>query len=124
MDFFDRLILASLKDGSSKSFRGILAEVGVLHNTLKRHLQHLTHDGFIVRVENVKKRRGRPEYGYSLPPKLKKHVTLILQDPSTTVVALPFPKLSQTCKHNKGRFCKIKKKTCTPHTCPHVTKEE
>ena len=41
MDFYDRCILAILRDGKHRTFRQILSEVGFSHNTLKQHLDEL-----------------------------------------------------------------------------------
>ena len=58
MGSFDQLVLESLKDGSRKSFKEILAKGGVPCNTLKRYLQHLMTEGLVSRAENVTNRRG------------------------------------------------------------------
>ena len=124
MGFFDELILDALRDGSSKGFKEILAKGGLSHNTLKRYLRHLMDQGLIVRAENAKNRRGRPEYRYYLTPKLKQRVNLRLTEPYTSLVTLTFTKLKQICKHSKGGFCKAKKTNCTAYTCLNILKEE
>ena len=124
MDSFDRLILDSLKDGSSRTSKEILAKGGLSHNTLKRHLQRLMSEGLILRAEKVENRRGRPEYSYNLTPKLSRHINLTLKEPHTTLVTLTFTKLKQICKHNKGGLCKAKRRNCTAYICPNIPREE
>ena len=120
MGSFDELILESLKDGSRKSFEDLLAKGGMSHNTLKRYLQRLIGEGLVSRKENVKNRRGRPEYGYYLTPRLKQRVNLRLTEPYTSLVTLTFTKLKQICKHNKSGFCQTKRRNCGSYICPHI----
>lgn len=120
MGSFDQIILASLKDGSSKSFREILAKGGLSHNTLKRYLRRLMDQGLVLRAETVKNRRGRPEYGYYLTPKLKQRVNLTLTEPYTSLVTLTFTKLKQICRYSKGGFCKAKRRNCASPICPNI----
>jgi len=124
MDSFDQLILDSLKDGSSRTFKEILAKGGLSHNTLKRHLQHLMDEGLVQRAEKAENRRGRPEYGYYLTPKLRQHVNLTLEGRYTSLVTLNFTKLKQICRHSKGGFCKRTRRNCRSHTCPYIIREE
>jgi len=120
MDSFDRLILDSLKDGSRRSFKEILVRGGMSHNTLKRYLRRLMIEGLVSRAENVANRRGRPEYGYYLTPKLKQRVNLRLTEPYTSLVTLTFTKLKQICRHNKSGFCQAKRRNCGSYICPHI----
>jgi len=124
MDSFDQLILDSLKDGSSKTSKEILAKGGLSHNTLKRHLQHLMNEGLVQRAEKAENRRGRPKYGYYLAPKLRQHVNLTLEGRCTSLVTLTFTRLKQICRHSKGGFCKTKKRNCSSHICPYIIREE
>ena len=124
MDSFDQIILASLKDGSPRSFKEILAKGGLSHNTLKRHLRRLMDRGLVLRAEKVKNKRGRPEYSYCLTPKLRQRVNLTLTEPYTSLVTLAFTKLSQICKHSKGGFCKARKGNCTSYVCPNIIRGE
>ena len=41
MDFYDKDILAILKDGKPQSFPQILSKAGFSHNTLRQHLDKL-----------------------------------------------------------------------------------
>jgi len=120
MSSFDQVILESLKDGSRRSFKEILAKSGISHNTLKRYLQHLMTEGLVSRTENATNRRGRPEYGYYLTPKLKQRVNLRLTEPYTSLVTLTFTKLKQICKHHKSGFCQTKRSKCGSYLCPHI----
>jgi len=116
--------LASLKDGSPRSFKEILAKGGLSHNTLKRHLRRLMDRGLVLRAEKVKNRRGRPEYSYCLTPKLKQRVNLRLTEAYTSLVTLTFTKLKQICKHNKSGFCQTKRRNCGSYVCPHIMRGE
>jgi predicted ArsR family transcriptional regulator len=120
MGSFDQLILESLKDGSKRSFREILAKGDMSHNTLKRYLQRLMTEGLVSRTENVKNRRGRPEYNYYLTPRLKQRVNLRITEPYTSLVTLTFTKLKQICKHHKSGFCQTKRSNCSSYLCPHI----
>jgi len=124
MGSFDQLVLDALKDGSRKSFKEILAKGGLSHNTLKHYLRCLMDQGLVLRTENVKKRRGRPEYGYYLTPKLRKHLDLTVTDPYTSLVTLKFSELRQVCRHSKGGFCKARKGNCAPHLCPQISRSK
>ena len=74
----------------------------------------------VSRTKRIRNRRGRPEYGYCLTPKLKKRLTLIVTDPYTSLVTLTFTRLKQICRHSKGGFCKTRKGNCSPHLCPNI----
>ena len=124
MGSFDQLILESLKDGSKRSFREILAKGDMSHNTLKRYLQRLMTEGLVSRTENVKNRRGRPEYSYYLTPRLKQRVNLRITEPYTSLVTLTFTRLKQICRHSKGGFCKARKGNCAPHLCPQIIRSK
>ena len=49
MDFFDRRILAVLKDGKPRKFNQILSEAGFSHETLRLHLNPLEEQGLVVK---------------------------------------------------------------------------
>jgi len=76
MGSFDQIVLASLKSGSSKSFKEILARRGLSHDISKRYLQHFMDQGLVLRPEKVKNRCGRPEYGYYSNPRPRQRVNL------------------------------------------------
>ena len=120
MGSFDQVVLDALKDGSRRSFEEILAKGGLSHNTLKHYLRCLMDQGLVLRTENVKNRRGRPEYSYYLTPKLKQHISLRLTEPYTSLVTLTFTRLKQICRHSKGEFCKARKGNCASHLCPQI----
>jgi predicted ArsR family transcriptional regulator len=124
MGSFDQIVLASLKDGSRKSFKEILAKGGLSHNTLKRYLRRLMDQGLVLRAENVKNERGRPEYAYYLTPKLRQRVSLTLTEPYTSLVTLTFARLKQICKHNKSGFCQAKRRNCSSYVCPHIMRSK
>jgi len=50
MSSFDQIVLKCLKDGSSKSFKEILAKGGLSHNTLKHYLLGLMDQGLVQRL--------------------------------------------------------------------------
>ncbi len=124
MDSFDQLILDSLKDDSSKTFKEILAKGGLSHNTLKRYRKDLMDEGLVQRSEKAENRRGRPEYSYCLTPKLTQHINLTLKGRYTSLVTSTFTKLKQICRHSKDGFCRTKKRDCHPHICPYIIREE
>lgn len=124
MDLFDRRILTVLKDGKPKEFQRLLRMVEFSHNTLRRHLTRLQHQGLIVRAKKPRKDSGRPKFTYSLPPKLKHRVALTLTKPYTTIVSLTFQKLRHLCRFEKGGYCKKIRGKCTPQNCPQIVKGE
>jgi len=124
MGSFDQVVLECLKDGSRKSFKEILAKGGLSHNTLKRYLRRLMDQGLVLRTENVRNRRGRPEYSYYLTPKLRQLVSLRLTEPYTSLVTLTFTRLKQICRYSKGGFCKARKGNCASHLCPQIVRSK
>ena len=67
MDFFDRRILAVLRDGEPREFQRLLSEVGFSHNTLRLHLTRLEDQGLIEKQKRPRKGQGRPTFTYGLP---------------------------------------------------------
>ena len=67
MDFFDRKILAVLRDGEPREFQRLLSEVGFSHNTLRLHLSRLEEQGLVLKQKRPKEGRGRPIFTYGLP---------------------------------------------------------
>jgi predicted ArsR family transcriptional regulator len=90
MDSFDKRILSVLRDGRPRDFRQLLKDASFSHNTLRTHLANLERQGFIVKDKKPIKRRGRPVFVYSLPPKIRHKVALTITEPQTTVVSLTF----------------------------------
>ena len=107
--------------GASISFWG---EVGFSHNTLRLHLERLVDKGLVMKQKMPKKGLGRPRFSYSLPPKLKRHIFLILSEPFTEVVSLPFSRLRHLCRFEKGGYCKKIKGACKAQNCPETPKKE
>jgi len=124
MDSFDRRILAVLKDGKPREFQQLLREVRFSHNTLRRHLARLERQGLIVRDESLKKGPGRPKLVFSLPPRLRRHITLTLTKPYAAIVSLTFQKLRHLCRFEKGGYCKKARRRCESQNCPQILKEE
>jgi len=122
MDFFDKRVLAALKDGKPRSFKALLSEVGFSHNTLQQHLQRLMAQGLIVREKATANSFGRPKFTYHVPSRTTKQVTVALQNPNVELVTLPFSRLKHVCKFEKGGYCKETKRGCTPQNCPQIRK--
>jgi len=122
MDFFDERILTVLGDGKPRTFHQLLGEVGFSHNTLRLHLERLVEKGLVLKQKKPKKGLGRPMFTYSLPPRIRRHISLILSEPSTEVVSLPFSKLTHLCRFEKGGYCKKIRGTCEPQKCPEIPK--
>jgi predicted transcriptional regulator len=122
MDFFDERVLAAFKDGKTRSFPTLLSEVGFSHNTLQQHLERLVSQGFVVKDKMTSNSLGRPKFAYHVPSKTTKQVTVALQDPYETLVALPFSCLRHLCRFEKGGYCKEVRKSCGPQNYPQTRK--
>jgi predicted ArsR family transcriptional regulator len=107
MDLFDRRILAVLEDGKPRKFKEILREIEVSHNTLRHHLTNLEHQGFVLKTKKPQKGPGRPKFTYRVPSRVKRQVTLSLEQPYTTLVTLPFKKLQHLCRFERWILQKI-----------------
>jgi len=121
MDFYDRSILAILKDGKPRSFKQILSEAGFSHNTLRQHLDKLEDQGLVARLKSPRKGPGRPLYAYGLQKGAERAVSALL-DPSMGLVVVSFEGLSRFCKREKGGFCKEIRGRCTPWDCPQIVR--
>ena len=108
MDLFDERILAVLKDGKPRIFTQLLNEVGISHNTLRPHLEHLVAQSFVVKEKTVSNRLGRP--------KVQQQVSIALSDPSIEIVSLPFSRLKHLCRFEKGGYCKKSRTDAKPKT--------
>ena len=124
MDLFDKQVLAVLKDGKSADFHQILREVGFSHNTLRQRLASLEHQGVIARAKTPKNGPGRPGFIYTLPPKMRHQVDLIITEPTITIVSLAFQKLRHLCRFEKGGYCKKIRNKCAPQNCLQILKNE
>jgi DNA-binding HxlR family transcriptional regulator len=71
MGFFDKCILAALKDGQPKGFTTLLGEVGFSHNTLQQHLEQLVAKSFVLREKPV--RNGFGKVQIRLPCSIQGH---------------------------------------------------
>jgi len=118
MDSFDKRILSVLRDGRPRDFRQLLRDAGFSHNTLRTHLASLERQGFIVKDKKPIKRRGRPVFLYSLPPKISHKIALTIKEPQTTIVSLTFQGLKHLCKFEKGGYCKKSSANAKPKTAP------
>jgi predicted ArsR family transcriptional regulator len=102
----------------------LLRDIGFSHNTLRLHLSSLERQGFIVKDKKPIKRRGRPVFVYSLPPKISHKVALTIKEPQTTIVSLTFQGLRHLCRFEKGGYCKKVKRKCEAQNCPQILKEK
>ena len=123
MDYFDRQILAVLEDSESLYFDQILKRVQFSHNTLRQHLTKLKNQGMILQSEKPRSGPGRPILTYSLPPNMKRRVSLTLEDPYVSIVSMTFQKLKHVCRFEKGGFCKETRRNCEARICPQILKE-
>ena len=124
MDFFDERILNALKSGKPRVFSQILNEVGFSHNTLRLRLRRLLDQGFVLKEKKPSRGLGRPAFTYSIPPKVKRQVSLVISDPFTEVVSITFSRLRHLCRFEKGRYCKKTRTRCEAQNCPQILKKE
>jgi len=80
--------------------------------------------GFIVKDKKPVKKRGRPVFIYSLPPEVRRKVSLTITNHQTTIVSLTFQGLRHLCRFEKGGYCKKIKRECKAQNCPQILKEE
>ena len=122
MDFYDRKILAIIRDGKPRTFQQMLSEAGFSHNSLRRHLDELTNRGLVERLKTPRKAPGRPLLAYRLPGGVSERAVSALSNPSLGLVAVSFDGLRRVCKREKGGFCKEIRGRCAPLSCPLVEK--
>jgi predicted ArsR family transcriptional regulator len=119
MDFYDKGIMAILRDGEPRTFQQILSEAGFSHNTLRQHMDKLVDRGLITRRKRPRKGPGRPLFIYRLSRGAEKAVSA-LSDPSMGLVVVSFEGLRRFCRREKGGFCKEVRDRCTPWNCPQI----
>lgn len=122
MDFFDRRILAVLRNRKARDFQQILSEVDFSHNILRHHLDQLIDQGLIERRKRPKKGPGRPRFIYSLSRDIDGRTLSALLDPYKGLVVPPFEKLQHLCRHEKGGYCKEIRGRCGAQNCPQIVK--
>ena len=122
MDFYDRRILAVLRDGKPRNFQQILSEVEFSYNTLRLHLAQLVEHGLVVRRKRPKQSPGRPLFAYALPKGVDGRAVSALVDPYKGLVVLSFDRLQRICRHEKGGYCKEIRGRCAPQNCPQIIK--
>jgi hypothetical protein len=83
----------------------------------------LERQGFIVKDKKPIKRRGRPVFVYSLPPKISHKISLTIKELQTTIVSLTFQGLRHLCRFEKGGYCKKIRAICEAQNCPQILKE-
>ena len=122
MDYFERRILAALKEGKPESFTALQSQVGFSHNTLQQHLAQLVEKSFVLKEKGPSRGFGRPKYAYRVPSKISKQVSAALEDAGVELVAMPFGRLRHVCRFENGGWCREKKASCSPQTCPQIRK--
>ena len=122
MDYFERRILAVLKDGKPESFTALQSRVGFSHNTLQQHLTQLVEKDLVLREKDPSRGFGRPKYAYHVPSKAVKQVAVALEDSDVELVTMPFRRVKHVCRFEKGGWCKEKKASCSPQICPQIRK--
>jgi len=122
MDLFDEDIAKVLRDGKPRSFKQLLQKVDFSHNTLKHHLERLIDQGLMVKEKNRPEKPGRPLFFYSMPLKSRRRASWLISDPFGDIVTLPFQKLRQACRYEKGGYCKTIRGGCEAQNCPQILK--
>ena len=122
MDFFDRKILAVLRNGRSRDFQQILSQVGFSPNTLRLHIDQLVEQGLVAKRKRPREGPGRPRFIYSLTRGVDGQAVSALVDPYKGLVVIPFESLQSVCRHEKGRYCKEIRGRCVPQNCPQIVK--
>jgi len=121
MDRIDEDILAALMDGKPRGFDQLLREVDLSHNTLRLHLNYLVEETLVRREKTCGGGRGRPIFTYSLASAGRGSASTspsVLGD----AVSLPFRRLEQVCRFEKGGFCKKMRSPCKAQNCPQINK--
>ena len=121
MDFYDRGVLAILKDGKSRTFQQKLSKAGFSHNTLRQHLDELVDQGLVERDKRPREGPGRPLFTYRLSKGAERAASALL-DPSMGLVVVSFEGLRRLCKRGKDGFCKEIRGRCTPVSCPQIVR--
>jgi predicted ArsR family transcriptional regulator len=122
MDFYNRGIMAIMRDGKPRTFQQILSEVGFSHNTLRQHLDKLVDQSLVERLKMPRKGPGRPLLDYRLSGGVSERAVSALSNPSLGLVAVSFEGLRRVCRREKGGFCKEVRGRCAPFSCPLVEK--
>jgi len=120
MDYFERRILAALKDGKPKNFTALQSQAGFSHNTPQQHITRPVEKGIVLKEKDPASGFGRPKYAYRVPSKTGKQVSAALEDAGVELVTMPFSRLRHVCRFEKGGWCREKKASCSPQTCPQT----
>jgi predicted ArsR family transcriptional regulator len=121
MDELDEVILATLMDGKPRNFNQLLKEIDLSHNTLRLHLDYLVEEVLVRREKTRGGGRGRPIFTYSLAS-AGRGSTSTSPSVSGDTVSLPFRRLGQICRFEKGGFCKKMRCPCNAQNCPQIDK--
>jgi hypothetical protein len=76
------------------------------HNTLRLHLDNLVDQALVTRQKILRKGPGRPSFTYFMGPRGGGVASRPMSGVSGDVVTLPFSRLEQVCRFEKGGFCK------------------
>jgi hypothetical protein len=79
----------------------------------------LERQGFIVKDKKPIKRRGRPVFLYSLPPKISHKISLTFKESQTTIVSLIFQGLRHLCRFEKADTARKLNENAKPKTAPN-----
>ena len=120
MDDLDEDILATLMDGKPRNFNQLLKEIDLSHNTLRLHLDYLVEEALVRR----EKTRGGGRVGRSSRIRWPRRAVALLRlrRVSGDTVSLPFRRLGQICRFEKGGFCKKMRGSCKAQNCPKINK--
>ena len=63
-------------------------------------------------------------FAYALSPFLRRQIILMLSEPYTEFVSIPFSRLRHLCRFEKGGYCKKIRAVWEAQKCPEIPKEE
>ena len=92
------------------------------HNTLRLHLDNLVDQALVTRQKILRKDPGRLSFTYSIRPRGGGVVLGPLSEVDVGVVTLPFSRLGQVCRFEKGGFCKKIRAGFEARNCPQIKK--
>ena len=122
MGLFDQRVLSALKDGEPQSFTALKNQAGFSHNTLQQHPTGLIEKGLILKEKGPAKSFGRPKYLYLVHSRNAKQVAAALDDSDVELLTLPFSRVKHVCRFEKGGWCKMRKRPCSPQIYLQIRK--
>jgi hypothetical protein len=94
----------------------------LFHNTLRLHLDNLVDQALVTRQKILRKGSRRPSFTYSIRPRGGGVVLGPLSEVDVGVVTLPFSRLEQVCRFEKGCYCKKIGMGFEARNCPQINK--